>query len=355
MNALTSIIIVNYGTARLLEGCVRSVGAQRIDAEVIIIDNNSGGDDREILESLRSTFPFVRVIFNSDNKGFSKANNQGLAIGRGDYILFLNPDTLLFPNCLEGLASFLKTTGGVGCVTPKLWMDRGKDFLLPPSSLPSPWEQARTRASMSNRLFLSAYRRLWLRKALSYWNARSPLSVDAVSGAFLMTTRQVLDRVGSFDERFPLYFEDSDLCMRMKKAGLAIYYYPQAEAVHYYNQSAKQSPESTQKFDASRKLYMGKYYSPFSLRFFSLFERRDAADTSSSAKSWDFSRPIDTHGGYLLFSPLCTMVPCAAHKATEEQFTFHKEFVDSLARGPYYVLILSPYGIIEKQLVMEKR
>jgi hypothetical protein len=356
MNGLISIIIVNFKAGRLLHECVKSIAEQQVDAEVIIVDNDSGDDDREILETLRQTFTFVKIILNKNNEGFSRANNQGLAVSRGSYVLFLNPDTFLFPSCLERLVSFLKMKMRVGCVTPRLWMDKAKTFLLPSSSLPTLLEIIRTRLSASSGFLLRSHRKTWLRRTLTFWDSEVPVTVSAVSGAFLMTERSILDGIGYFDERFPLYFEDSDLCMRMKKAGLKLWYYPGAEAVHYYNQSAKGSPESIQKFIASERLFVEKYYSPVGLKCLSLLNKLNRARTGFSGKPSVFSAPIKTPtDGYLLISPLETMIPCAAHRVTAEQFTFDREFVEKLTCGMYYALLVSRYGKIYKRFILEKR
>ncbi|MBS1113628.1 MAG: putative Glycosyl transferase family 2 [Nitrospirae bacterium] len=184
MTKLLSIIIVNFRTADMLWDCIKSISEQNVDSEIIIVDNNSGDHDRDVLEVLRTSYPFVTLILNNVNHGFSKANNQALAASSGEYVLFLNPDTLLFPLCLDRLLSFIKTVQGVGCFIPKLWMDKEKTFLMPPSYLPSLWETVQNHVSMSSDLLLSLSFKRWLRKALAYWNADTPLPVEAISGAY---------------------------------------------------------------------------------------------------------------------------------------------------------------------------
>ena len=339
----------------MLQDCIKSITEQDVAFEVIIVDNNSGEHDRNILESLQINFPFLTLLSNKVNHGFSKANNQALAISRGEYILFLNPDTLLFPSCLARLISFLKTAHGAGAVIPKLWMDKEKTFLLPPSYLPSAAEMAQKRLYMSSDLLLDFFFNRWLKKALKYWNSDTPLPTDAISGAFIMTTKKVMESIGSFDERFPLYFEDSDLCRRIKKAGAELYYYPHAEAVHLYNQSAKSSPESLEKFALSERLYMEKYYHPCVIKALSQLAKLPGTGAGFSYKAWNFSWPIETFcDGHLFYSPLQTMMPCAAHKLSTDHFIFDKEFVKNLADGMHYVLLLKSDGSIHEKLSMEK-
>jgi len=355
MNNLLSILIVNYKSAGILEDCLRSIAEQGVDTEVIIVDNDSGDDERDALGSMSKNFPFIRVILNRENNGYSKANNQALAQSNGDFVLFLNPDTFLFPSCLASLISFLGKTPGAGCVIPKLWMDKRKTFLLPPSSLPTLSEKVRDRLSSSSGLLLRIFRRKWLSSALIFWNSDVPLAMDAISGAFFMTTRSVLDAVGSFDERFPLYFEDSDLCRRMGRAGLTLWYYPRAEAVHYYNQSAKGSPESAQKFVTSERLYFEKHYRSSVLKSLSLLNILPVPAMRDPESVLDFSSPIETGpADYLIFSPLRTMMPCAAHFLTAERFLFDADFVGRLTAGFYHAMLVSHYGKIYKTLVLEK-
>jgi hypothetical protein len=171
-----------------------------------------------------------------------------------------------------------------------------------------------------------------------------------------MTSRRILERVGIFDERFPLYFEDSDLCRRIGKAGLRLYYYPDAEAVHYYNQSAKSSTESVRKFAISQRLYMEKYYHPYLLKIISWLESLPADGVKSPPHALEFSSTIRTSGmDYLLFSIFPTMIPCVAHKVAGERFTLNRSFVADLPEGRYYALLLRPDGIVAEEFAIEKK
>lgn len=355
MTALLSIIIVNYRTADMLWDCLQSIQEQEIDAEIIIVDNDSGEHDRDILKNLARTYPFLKLILNSFNYGFSKANNQALAVSSGQYILFLNPDTFLFPFCLDRLISFFGSEKEIGCVIPKLWMDKERSFLLPPSYLPSLWGTFQNQVFMSSDFLLTRYFNRWLRKALSYWKADAPLPVEAISGAFFLTTKRIMETIGSFDERFPLYFEDSDLCRRIKQAGKTLYYYPDAEAVHFYNQSAKSSRESLEKFGLSERLYMEKHYHPYVIKMVWHLARLPKTKDRCPLKKQDVSAPVQSlPGGYLLFSSLRTMIPCVAHRMITGQFTFNSSFIENLAAGRYYLMVLRPDGTLSEKLMIEK-
>jgi hypothetical protein len=234
-------------------------------------------------------------------------------------------------------------------------MDREKTFLLPPSYLPSAAEMAQKHLYMSSNFLFNFFFDRWLKKALTYWNSDTPLPVGAISGAFFMTTKKIMESIGSFDERFPLYFEDSDLLRRINNAGPKLYYYPHAEAVHLYNQSAKRSPESLEKFFLSERLYTEKYYHPYVIKALSQLAKLPEKEIGFSYKEWTFTKPIKTiPGGYLLFSPLKTMMPCTLHRMSEQPFIFSSRFVDDLAYGPYYVLLIQPDGIVHEKLMINK-
>lgn len=352
---LLSIIIVNYKTADLVTDCIGSIKNQKIDCEVIIVDNDSGEYDRDILLSLQKTGPDIKTIFNEENKGFSRANNDAIAYASGEYLLFLNPDTYIFDSCLEQLVYFCKSAKNIGAVTPKLWIDKEKTFMMPPADMPGILHKTISSS------FPSAYWRCWIKKALTFWNAKTPLKIKAVSGAFILTKKQVMENIGNFDERFPLYFEDSDLCRRITKAGFKLFYYPESEAVHYYNQSAQSSEKAINKFIVSEKLYMQKYYHPVLLGGSSFLsklhiEKRFSLKDQNAFTPWDYAKPLATTGnGYLLFSPLPEMIPCAAHKIKEKSFLPNDIFIDKLAKGSYYFAIINSQGKIHERYRILKK
>lgn len=216
-----TIIIVNYNTKDLTLDCVASVYKARpkLEFEIIVVDN---GSSEGMPTSKRYT-----LIRNQQNLGFTRANNQGIKKAKGEYILLLNSDTLVKKGALEKLIKFAKKTTDAGAVAPKL--------LNPDGS---------TQASIYRFPTLGlAIRQYWLgQKGLldKYIpSSARPVAVDAaVMAAFLITPRG-LKKVGFLDERYFMYFEDLEYCRHLKKAGLKVYYLPQAQITHFHGASGK--------------------------------------------------------------------------------------------------------------------
>lgn len=223
-----SVIVVTYKHRDLLAACLESVyaTADGLALEVVVVDNASG-DGTETLVPAR--FPEARLLVNSENVGFARATNQGMAQASGEYVLWLNPDTVVQPGALGELIDFLREHPDAGAVGPKMV---GPDGALQYSCRAFP--------SLATGFFTrySLMRRLWpenplsRRYLLSDWDHATVRAVDWVSGACLMTSRVVLDRVGGLDEGFFLFNEDVDWCRRLALAGPKVYYNPRAVVVH---------------------------------------------------------------------------------------------------------------------------
>lgn len=259
---MISVIIVNYNSSDLLIDCVDSLKKQLmmdngeiVPLEVIVVDNNSSQSEKEKLSQINHGM--VRIIKQKTNMGFAGANNLGYKLSKGDYILFTNPDTYFFDGALGNLYKFLSTSNA-GAVGPKILWDKEKTFLHPGSQLPTVFnsllELSEARYLKLRKLL--SYRRL--KKSIAYWLEDKPLKVNMISGGCILTRREVINKVGLFDEKYSMYFEDADWCLRVLKKGYAIYYCPAAEIVHYYNQSAKKAPDESQR---NMMKSMDKYFS----------------------------------------------------------------------------------------------
>lgn len=242
-----SVLIVNYNVGRFVLDATDSVAAQRFVGpegrpgclEILVIDNASDQADAAILDRLPAS---VTVIRNPTNLGFAAANNQGIARAQGRYLCFLNPDTRLREGSLQAMLQYLYQHPGVGMVGPMIWADDEGTLRLPPGDPPSLlFLLGRAMAGISPRLSLWRQMR-WLRSAVRFWRAEAPMDTTMLSGACLMTSRQVIEHVGGFDPGFFLYYEDSDLCRRIRRLGYRLVVVPAARVVHYYNQSAKADP-----------------------------------------------------------------------------------------------------------------
>lgn len=234
---LLSVIIVNYNVSHFLEQCLLSVmsACENIDAEVIVVDNNSVDGS---VEMVRDKFPGVKLIANEENAGFSKANNQGINVSAGKYVLLLNPDTVVEPDTFSKCVSFMEDHpegGGLG-----VYMVNGKGEYLPESkrSLPTPHVAFYKTFGMSA-LFPKSKR--FGKYHLGYLDKDSIHEVEVLSGAFMLLRRETLDKTGLLDETFFMYGEDIDLSYRILQAGYKNYYFPGTRIIHYKGESTRKS------------------------------------------------------------------------------------------------------------------
>jgi N-acetylglucosaminyl-diphospho-decaprenol L-rhamnosyltransferase len=231
-----SVIIVSYNTRELLRGCLDSVFASLgpgLEYEVIVVDNASADGSTAMI---RDDFPQVRLLSNSQNRGFAASNNQAIRESSGRYVILLNPDTVVRQRALERMIRVLDEGSGTGVVGPKL--------LFPDGSLQHSGFTFPTLAMvfldffpLHNRLLNTSLNGRYPRRLYDRGEA---FPVDHPLGAALMARREVIDEVGLLDERFFMYCEEIDWCMRIKKAGWQIVCCPQAEVVHYVGRSTGQ-------------------------------------------------------------------------------------------------------------------
>lgn len=234
---ILSIIIVNYNVKHFLQQCLQSVykSIGDLGVEIIVVDNNSV--DKSI-EMLREHFPKLKLIINDKNVGFAKANNQAIKQAKGNYILLLNPDTVIQEDTLIKTISFLEQNKKAGALGVKM-LD-GNGLFLPESkrSLPSP-ASAFYKIFGLSKLFPNS--KTFGQYHLNYLNNNEVHEVDVLSGAFFMTRKKILDEIGLLDERFFMYGEDIDLSYRIQKMGYKNYYVPITSIIHYKGESTKKT------------------------------------------------------------------------------------------------------------------
>jgi len=254
MNKL-SIIIVSYNAATYLRSCLESIFEPNhgFSFETIVVDNKSTDNS---VATVRKEFPQVRLVENSHNAGFAKANNIGLAKATGKYVLFLNSDTKILGDGLSRLIHFLDKNQEVGVVAPKLvypdFTDQGVA-----RQFPTPINAFFGRKTLLTRLFpTNRFSKRYL-KCLQH-TSNASFEVDWVSGASLMTRKEILDTEGSFDEKFFMYWEDLDLCYRIKKAGWNVYCVPTAIVVHFEGKSTSPKVSNRSIIEFNKGVY--RYY-----------------------------------------------------------------------------------------------
>jgi len=230
-----SIIIVNYNVKYFLEQALLSVrkAVQNLDTEVFVVDNNSVDDS---VAMVREQFPEVKLIANTDNPGFSIANNQAIREACGEYILLLNPDTVVEEDTFEKTVAFMDATPDAGGLGVK--MIDGKGNFLPESKrgFPSPSVAFYKMFGLS-RLFPKS--RTFGRYHLGFLDKDEVNEVDVLAGAYMLLRKSMLDKIGLLDEAFFMYGEDIDLSYRIVKEGFKNYYYGDTTIIHYKGESTK--------------------------------------------------------------------------------------------------------------------
>ena len=264
-----SIIIVNYNVKYFLEVCLHSVlrAAGDMDAEVIVVDNNSADSSCAMV---REQFPTVTLIENKDNKGFSKANNQGVAIAKGEYILFLNPDTVMPEDFFIKTIAYMDAHPEAGAIGPRLIDGKGQFAPDAKKSFPS-LSVAIFKTTGINKIFSkSAY---FNKYYAVHVGERETAAVDVLSGCCMLVRRSAMDAAGgAFDEDYFMYCEDVDLSYRIEKAGFKNIYYPEAELIHYKGESTRKMTLSYVRiFNEALVTFVKKHYSKKEASMFVLF------------------------------------------------------------------------------------
>ena len=249
-----SVVIVSYNVRELLTACIDSVvkASEGIDAEVFVVDNKSADDTVEVISR---DYPWVHLINNKENLGFSKANNIAIRQSEGEYVLLLNPDTVVAEGTLRGVVEFMDQhpeAGGAG-----VRMHNADGTLAPESrrAVPTPLVAARKMLGFTKRYYMSNLP----------WD--KPGKIEVVSGAFMMLRRKAIDQVGLLDEDFFMYGEDIDLSYRLLKGGWQNWYLP-LDIIHYKGQSTQKSDfRYVHVFYQAMLIFFRKHYSHLSFFF----------------------------------------------------------------------------------------
>ena len=254
-----SVIIVNYKVKHFLEVCLDSVfkACMGINAEVIVVDNWSQDDS---IPYLKSRFPLVHFIANTVNLGFGKANNQAVRVAQGEYILFLNPDTIVAEDTFAKCIAYLDAHQGVGALGPRLIDGKGKFAPDAKKSFPT-LSVAIFKTLGLHKLFpKNAYLNRYYAAHINEWETAQ---VEALSGCCMFVRASILPNIGgAFDESFFMYCEDVDLNYRINKGGYLNMYYPEATVLHFKGESTKKlSYQYVKVFNDALITFVKKHYS----------------------------------------------------------------------------------------------
>jgi len=265
-----SVVIVNYNVEYFLDQCLQSVrkAISGIDGEIFVVDNNSVDGS---VGMIKTRYPEVHLIANAHNPGFSKANNQAIRMAKGEYILLLNPDTVVQEDTFSTCIAFMDAHPQSGACGVKL-ID-GKGNFLPESKRGIPWP-----STAFYKIFglaaLFPHSRRFGHYHLGYLSRDQVHEIEVLSGAFMFIRKTALDRAGLLDEDFFMYGEDIDLSYRILQAGYKIHYNPATRIIHYRGESTKKSSFNyVLVFYQAMIIFANKHFSHRHARVFSLLIR----------------------------------------------------------------------------------
>jgi GT2 family glycosyltransferase len=257
--ARLTIVIVSYNCYNLLQDCLLSIQNSReeIGFDVYVVDNCSSD---QTCDRLRERFPWVTLIAADCNLGFARANNRAIRETDSEYILLLNPDTVISSGVLSDAVRFLDSHRDAGMMTCKLLTADGSLDVACRRSFPTVFDGF-CRAAGLSRAFPQS--RTFARYNLTYLDDREAAEVDAISGAFMMVRRAAVREVGALDEDYFMYGEDLDWAFRFRKAGWKIHYVPDNTVVHLGGGSSRSvSDRMIREFFRSMRLFVHKRYAP---------------------------------------------------------------------------------------------
>lgn len=259
-----SVIIVNYNVKYYLDQCIRSVlrafEEMNTPAEIIVVDNHSADGSVDYLEQRypQKLYPMVRFVRSAHNLGFARANNIAIRQSRGEYVLLLNPDTIVGEDALKASVDFMDVHEDAGAVGVRMLGAQGRRAMESRRGLPTPMVSFFKMLGFCNRW---PHHRLFGRYYMGYLPWDEPSQIEVVSGAYCMLRRKALDEVGLLDEDFFMYGEDIDLSYRVLKGGYHNYYLP-VDILHYKGESTQKSSfRYVHVFYEAMLIFFRKHYS----------------------------------------------------------------------------------------------
>jgi hypothetical protein len=263
INPILSVLIVTYKSCDEIRSCLQSI-SRTLEAkpvEVVVVDNASGDFIGKIV---REEFPWVSYFEAGSNLGFGKANNIAYEYAQGDYVLFLNPDTISNEEVYLHCLTRLQEDQTIGIISPKLVMANGEMDLASRRSIPTVWDGFCRAIGLAAKFPKSM---LFAGYNLTHLPDDETYEVGSVNGAFILCPRQALLRFGVFDEQFFMYGDDLDLCYRCQKAGYKVIYDGRVEIIHLKGMSSSKESESmAPKVFSSTKQFYFKHFNPHNSR-----------------------------------------------------------------------------------------
>jgi len=282
-----SVIIVNYNVRDFLHQSLLSLqkALKGIRSEIFVVDNAS---DDGSAEMVRRRFPRIRLIANTANLGFAKANNIAIKKARGKFLLLINPDTIVQEDTIRVMVDFLQSHPDVGLAGCKILNPDGSFQPACRRGFPTPWV-AFTKIFGLSIVFPKS--KLFGKYNLTYLNTEETYPVDAVSGSFMMVRKEICEHVGGLDESYFMYGEDLDWCYRIREAGWRIYYVHSTQIIHYKGESTRRSSlDEIRTFYNAMHLFVEKHFR--SSRLFNIILRLSIGVVSFAAFINSALRPM---------------------------------------------------------------
>lgn len=359
-----SIIIVNFNSGEYLAGCLESLKAQSLDGlqtEYLVVDCASTIDQKGWLESAGQQGARVEEL--ERNQGYAGGCNHGLARSSGRLVFFLNADVVAVGDCVNPLIDFLEEQPDVGIVEPRTFLDAGCAFCIPEIHELTRWELltggvGRLTGGLAQKMSLRR-----IKRTLTMWRTNDSITMKTLSGAFMGTRRDLIENVGGFDETFPLFYEDSDLFQRIRRAGFRLVLFPRSRAIHFAHRSvATVWDEAMAKHRASREKYIRKHLGGLTSIGNRLMERaiarlhrrralrpcREASDLGSlsAPPSLQWNGPQKPYILELALDPFFHLAAAAFGNGNE--FSISRESWDSLSNGEYFFRALELEPLTER-------
>jgi GT2 family glycosyltransferase len=355
-------IVVNYQSADFTLEAVKSICSEaeqmRLTAEVVTVVVNNSREDHERMILEKQLPGNVVLINNSENTGFGRACNMAFEKYDSDMVLLLNPDARLLPNSLASLVDTLQNRCHAGAVAPRIVWDENGECMLPP--VPSVGMASLLPLLIKTNFSTALVKFAWRFYAYRFWNRKSPFFVSNLNGSVVLLKRDAVVAAGGlFDPDFFLYYEDTDLFLRMKKINAGLMVDPGARAVHMYDQCARDElPRKRQLMEQGLQLFEKKHASLCVMRFarflgrFAKFADRGMKPIPETMLKAPFTVTVPekiAKGGWVAeWSVNPEFIPSIAMFGKGDCFSFTKEYTRMLAPGKYYLRITrdTPHALV---------
>lgn len=329
---MISLLVVNYRSAALAADAIRSArAASSRPLQVVVVDNSGDANEADRLRRHADV-----VIASATNRGYAGGINDGRRACDGSIIVVTNPDVVFAPHAIDRLAEQLDDR--VAVAGPALFWDDAHEWMLPPADLHTGREKLDEILAARSRAWSTVRDRRRFARRVAFWSATEPRDVHALSGAVMAIRTADFDALSGFDERFPLYFEETDFLRRVAQARKRIRYVPAAKCRHLYNQSAGQiGSEAAALYAASEHRYLQKWNGPWAALFLHRIARPPLA---YDAKPFDGPIPLDRNDVVIEASPLASFATAAGHVPRSSRVDLPPEVLHTFQGSELYLRVV---------------